>query len=87
MGSLGLPGDALGTFSWSRFGANIDTWWFLPQFYEAFLRVGVTKYQFLHQTVTKMNAAADPPDPPETVAASAAQTLTSPRAKGQDYGS
>ena len=40
-----------------------------------------------------MNAAADPadpadpPDPPETVAASAAQTLTSPRAKGQDYGS
>ena len=40
-----------------------------------------------------MNAAADPPDPAdlpdpaETVAATAAQTLTSPRAKGQDYGS
>ena len=54
------------------------------------MRVGVTKYKFLHQTVTKMNAAPDPPDPPdpaETVAATAAQTLTSPRAKGQDYGS
>ena len=60
------------------------------------MRVGVTKYQFLHQTVTKMSAAPDPPDPldpadpadpAETVAATAAQTLTSPRAKGQDYGS
>ena len=65
----------------------MDTFLMKYQLYEAFLKVGVTKYQFLHQTVTKMNAAADPADPAETVAATAAQTLTSPRAKGQDYGS
>ena len=48
--------------------------------------VRVTKYQFLHQTVTKMNAppdAADPadlPDLPEVVSASAIQTLPNTRA-------
>ena len=52
------------------------------------MRVGVTKYKFLHQTVTKMNAAADPPNPPdppdlanapEMDSGRAEQTLGSPR--------
>ena len=34
-------------------------------FYDAFLRVGVTKYKFLHQSANFGNSSADPADPPD----------------------
>ena len=51
------------------------------------LTVGVAKYQFLHQSIAKTNAPPDPPDLPKVVAATAARTLPSTRARGQADGS
>ena len=55
--------------------------------------VKVTKYRYLHQVRAKVNASADPPDPadpadpPDQVSETAARTLPSTRAGGQDDGS
>ena len=53
----------------------------------------ITKYRYLHQVRAKVNASADPPDPadpdypPDQVSETAARTLPSTRAGGQDDGS